>query len=225
MADDALAQRPLARISFGSRPAGWMRILAVLSRYAYGKPERGDNYDYVHFVPALRALGHDVELFDSGERARYESFSALNAALVEHVVSFKPDLIFTVLMHYEIWMETLDLIRARRRRASSTGAPTIVEVRAGVAIFREACRSSCDHRSGVASIAPRRSASTTSMLSQWAASADALQEPLPSAVCRYDVSFVGSLYGDRKRWIEALRTAGIDGAMFRPWFRARCRAG
>ena len=30
-----------------------MKVLCVLSRYAYGKPERGENYDYVHFVAAF----------------------------------------------------------------------------------------------------------------------------------------------------------------------------
>ena len=47
-------------------------------------------------------------------------------------------------------------------------------------------------------------------LSQWAADAAALREPLPAAQCRHAVSFVGSAYGNRPQWIAALRRRGID---------------
>ena len=84
-----------------------MKILCVLSRYAYGKPERGENYDYVHFVAAFERMGHDVDFFDSGDRLLHHDFADLNTALLERVASFRPDVIFCVLMHYEIWFETL----------------------------------------------------------------------------------------------------------------------
>src|SRR3984893_8707795 len=89
-----------------------MKILCVLSRYAYGKPERGENYDYVHFVSAFERLGHEVGFFDSGDRSLHGDFADLNLALLDRVASFRPDLIFCVLMHYEIWFETLALIRS-----------------------------------------------------------------------------------------------------------------
>lgn len=89
-----------------------MKVLCVLSQYAYGRPERGENYDYVHFVPALRELGHEVEVFDSGNRSSYRDFAELNAALLDRVIAFRPEIIFCVLMHYEIWFDTLDAIRS-----------------------------------------------------------------------------------------------------------------
>jgi len=46
-------------------------------------------------------------------------------------------------------------------------------------------------------------------LSQWAAGSGALAEPLPAAACRHAVSFVGSSYGNRPRWIRSLRERGI----------------
>ena len=45
-------------------------------------------------------------------RQLYRDFAELNGALVERVSNWQPDVIFCVLMHYEIWFETLDLIRA-----------------------------------------------------------------------------------------------------------------
>src|SRR3984885_14285027 len=90
-----------------------MKILCVLSRFAYGKPERGENYDYVHFVAAFERMGHEGGYLDSSYRPLHGVCADLNLALLEQVANWRPDVIFCVLMHYEIWFETLDLIRAQ----------------------------------------------------------------------------------------------------------------
>jgi spore maturation protein CgeB len=46
-------------------------------------------------------------------------------------------------------------------------------------------------------------------LTQWAANAEHLYEPLPAAGCRWDVSFVGTAYGNRLKWIASLKDRGI----------------
>jgi spore maturation protein CgeB len=186
-----------------------MKILCVLSRYGYGKPERGENYDYVHFVPAFERLGHEVGFFDSGDRSLHGDFADLNVALLDRVASWRPDVIFCVLMHYEIWFETLDLIR--------TQSPAVV-VNWGTDDswkFAQASRFFAEHVDlhvttdrAVAEVAPSRGLDNV-FLSQWAASTATFAEPCSSQSCRYDVSFVGSLYGYRARWIAALRASGI----------------
>jgi spore maturation protein CgeB len=191
-----------------------MKILCVLSRYAYGKPERGENYDYVHFVPAFERLGHEVGFFDSGDRSLHGDFADLNLALLDRVASFRPDLIFCVLMHYEIWFETLDLIRAQ--------SPAVV-VNWGTDDswkFAQASRFFAEHLDlhvttdrATAEIAPARSLDNV-LLSQWAASTTTSAEPFSSQSCRYDVSFVGSMYGYRAEWIAALRASGIAVSCF-----------
>jgi spore maturation protein CgeB len=191
-----------------------VKILCVLSRYAYGRPERGENYDYVQFLPAWRRLGHEVAFFDSGDRARYPDFAALNLALVETVAAERPDLVFCVLMHYEIWSETLDLIRAASpARVVNWGTDDSWK-------FLQASRFFARHVD--LHVTTDRAAAARAqalglgnvLLSQWAASAADLAEPLPAADCRHDVSFVGSLYGYRGEWIAALRAAGIKVACF-----------
>ena len=191
-----------------------MKILCVLSRYAYGKPERGENYDYVHFVPAFQRMGHEVGFFDSGDRSLHADFADLNRALLERVAGFRPDVIFCVLMHYEIWFETLDLIRA--------GSPALV-VNWGTDDswkFSQASRFFAEHVDlhvttdrAAAEAAPPCGLDNV-FLSQWAASGAALAEPSSSQACRYDVSFVGSMYGYRADWIAALRDSGIAVACF-----------
>lgn len=191
-----------------------MRILCVLSQYAYGKAERGENYDYVHFVPAFARMGHEVEFFDSGDRSRHSDFADLNTALLQRVAEFRPDVIFCVLMHYEIWFETLDLIRAE--------SPALV-INWGTDDswkFAQASQFFANHvdlhvtTDAVAEKTARSRGLANVFLSQWAASGAALREPLPSRECRYDVSFVGSMYGYRAEWISALRQSGISVSCF-----------
>ncbi|SHN82461.1 CgeB family protein [Bradyrhizobium erythrophlei] len=191
-----------------------MKILCVLSRFAYGRSERGENYDYVHFVPTLERLGHEISFFDSGDRSLHADFAALNVALLERVVTFQPDVIFCVLMHYEIWFDTLDLIRAN--------SPALI-VNWGTDDswkFAQASRFFAGHVD--LHVTTDRSADENArswgidnvMLSQWAASETDLGIPRPSAQCGYDVSFVGSMYGYRATWIESLRRAGVSVACF-----------
>jgi spore maturation protein CgeB len=191
-----------------------MKVLCVLSRYAYGKPERGENYDYVHFVPALQRLGHDVELFDSGDRSLYHDFADLNLALLRRAAAWQPDLIFCVLMHYEIWFETLDLIRAN-------GPAVILNWGTDDSWkFAQASRFFSEHvdlhvtTDALAARAASSSGLGNVVLSQWAASSASFAEPCPSRSCHYDVSFVGNMYGYRAAWIEALRDSGVSVTCF-----------
>jgi spore maturation protein CgeB len=90
-----------------------LKILCLFGRHAYGDPARGEGYEHANFMPAFAALGHKVELFDSFDRQQYSDFADLNLRLIEHIRAFQPDVIFCVLMSYEVWLETLDLIRSR----------------------------------------------------------------------------------------------------------------
>ena len=191
-----------------------MKILCALSHYAYGNPERGENYDYVNFLPALRGLGHEIDFFDTGDRTRYRDFADLNAALLARVMEFRPDVMFCVLMHYEVWSDTLDLIRSK--------SPVLI-VNWGTDNswkFRQASRFFAEHVDlhvttdfAAADHAPTLGLPNV-FLSQWAGSAETIAEPYPSQECRYDVSFVGSMYGDRAEWIAALRGNGVAVSCF-----------
>src|SRR6516225_3554866 len=156
-----------------------MKILCVLSRYAYGRPDRGENYDYVHFLPAFEGLGHEIDFFDSGDRSLYRDFADLNVALLDRVADWRPDVIFCVLMAYEIWFETLDLIR--------TKSPVVV-VNWGTDDswkFAQASRFFAGHVDlhvttdrSAAEAAPSQGLQNV-FLSQWATSAVAARQPLP----------------------------------------------
>jgi spore maturation protein CgeB len=187
-----------------------MKILCVFGRHAYGDPARGEGYEYVNFLPALAALGHTVALFDSFDRQAYRDFGDLNVQLIARIQEFQPDIIFCVLMHYEVWFETLDLIR-------NTSPAAVVNWGTDDSWkFWQFSRFLCEHldlhvtTDAVALGAAAKLGIKNVIASQWAASASRLAEPLPSRACSYDVSFVGMAYGSRQAQVQALARRGID---------------
>ena len=191
-----------------------MRILCVFGRHAYGEPSRGEGYEHANFLPALAALGHEVALFDSFDRQGYRDFADLNLQLIEKVRTFRPDIVFSVLMHYEVWFETLDLIR-------STSPAAIVNWGTDNSWkFRQFSRFLCGHvdlhvtTDADALAAAAKLGITNIMGSQWAASSARMGEPLASSACPYDVSFVGMAYGNRRAHVDALARRGIEVACF-----------
>lgn len=191
-----------------------MRILCLFGRHAYGDPVRGEGYEYVNFMPALEALASEIELFDTFDRRAYHDFADLNAQLIQKVITFKPDLIFAVLMHYEVWIETLDLIRAHTRAAIlHWGTDDSWKYDQ---FSRFMARHVDLHATTYETVArrAREDGLENVILSQWAANGDFLHPPLPSENCTYDVSFVGAAYGDRKSWIDGLAQRGIKAHCF-----------
>lgn len=191
-----------------------MKILCVFGRHAYGDPARGEGYEHANFIPALRSLGHDVALFDSFDRSSYADFAELNQRLVETVLRETPDILFCVLMQYEIWVETLDLIRSRTptvvvhwgtddswkfdRFSRFIARHVDLHVTTSLAAGKQAARLGLDNV----------------MASQWAVPAARLLRPMPAASCRYGCSFVGAAYGNRRTLVASLQAAGIEVACF-----------
>lgn len=191
-----------------------MKILCLFGRHAYGDPARGEGYEHANFMPAFAALGHQVELFDSFDRQQYSDFADLNLRLIEHILAFQPDVIFCVLMSYEVWLETLDLIRSRSPAAVvNWGTDDSWK-------FSQFSRYLADHvdlhvTTHAASMSEAEKFGINNiMVSQWAAASSRLAEPLPSRACDYDVSFVGAAYGNRRARVKAMARRGIDVTCF-----------
>lgn len=174
---------------------------------------RGHGYEYSNFLPALRKLGHEVELFDSFSRTHYADFKALNRALLGKVQEFQPDVVFCVLMSYEIWLETLALIHNSGARLINWGTDDSWKYEQFSRFMAPAFDLwvTTSHRAWRRS---QRDGLNNFTLSQWAARSGALAGPRRSIECRYPVSFVGSAYGNRLHWIAELKLRGIDVACF-----------
>lgn len=187
-----------------------MKILLVCGRHAYGDPTRGLGYEYVNFVPALERLGSAVTLFESLDRGHYSDFADMNRELLQTVRTQQPDLLFCVLLGYEVWTETLDLIRgASRALVINWGTDDSWKYES----FARYVASHVDvwaTTSATAAAQAQREGHDNFVLTQWAAGRDFLAEPLPASQCKHTVTFVGSAYGNRKQWVEALGARGID---------------
>lgn len=185
-----------------------MKILCVFGRHNYGDPARGEGYEYCNFIPALRALGHEVHHFESWDRSAHADFTALNTALLDRVDALRPDLVFCVLLGYEVWIETLRTLRAAAVPVLDWGTDDSWKYRQFSRFIAPeiALWASTSHD---AFETARRDGLDNVRLSQWAACGDRTCEPLPSAQCTYDLSFVGSSYGNRGRWVQRLRAHGL----------------
>ncbi|MBP9712360.1 MAG: glycosyltransferase [Sterolibacterium sp.] len=187
-----------------------MKVLCVLGRHNYGRVERGASYEAANFLPALKNIGHEVVLFDSWERECYGDFIELNRAFLATVEREQPDIIFCVLLGYELWLETLELAKqvsgACLINWATDDSWKYEEFSRWVAgafdIYATTYRSALDKA--------QRDGYDHFFLTQWAAPASLLQAPKAAQDCRYPVSFVGAAYGNRLKWVEQLRQRGIE---------------
>ncbi|PIW44357.1 MAG: hypothetical protein COW18_13160 [Zetaproteobacteria bacterium CG12_big_fil_rev_8_21_14_0_65_54_13] len=187
-----------------------MKILCVFGQYNYGDPERGLGYEYSNFIPALKNLGHEVLFFESLNKSKYVDYADMNRQLLQIVEAEKPDLIFCVLMTYEIWLETLQLIR------EGSNAALIHWATDDSWKYEQASRFLAPMFDVHATTYPSAMAKAKKdgldnvVLSQWAADSSRMAPPLNAGQCRYKVSFVGSTYGNRQQWVEDLKQRGIQ---------------
>jgi len=187
-----------------------LKILCIFGEHNYGDPERGLGYEYSNFLPALNNLGHEVLFFESLDKSKYSDYADMNRQLLQVVEAENLDLIFCVLMTYEIWLETLQLIRDgsdaalihwatddswKYEQASRFLAPMFdVHATTYPSAMEKAERDGLDNFA----------------LSQWAADSSRMAPPIPADQCRYQVSFVGSIYGNRQQWADDLKQRGIE---------------
>lgn len=186
-----------------------MKILCVFGRHNYGDPQRGEGYEYSNFLPALRALGHEVEHFESWNRKVWSGFPELNRQLLERVEASRPEVLFCALMGYEVWLETLHMIRDRNVYVVNWGTDDSWKY----AQFSRFVAPAVDLWATTSHEAFRRAQADglgAFRMTQWAASGARTREPMPASACRYLVSFVGSAYGNRRAWIERLAQQGIS---------------
>lgn len=187
-----------------------MKILCAFGRYQYGQKERGTGIEYEAFIPALKKLGHEVRHFDTWDTERYPDYSALNHALMAEARDFRPDILFTVQMDYEIWTETLLELQKMEGLALLTWTTDdsfkFPMVSRYIGPYYDAISTTYSYRMADYKAAGIEGAYCT----QWAANSHWMNPPKPAVECRYPVSFIGAAYGGRAETVEKLKKAGID---------------
>ena len=191
-----------------------MKVLTVFGKYQYGDPSREIGPEYASFIPALMGLGHDVVHFESWDRRCYSNYADLNQALLATVEREQPDIMLVVQLNYEIWLETLQIIKA------AGDVATICWTTDDSWKYREVSRFIGNSYHAVtttyADVLPmyHRDRIRNVLLTQWAANSKNLKEPLAARECQYQVTFVGAAHGDRRRRIAELQEYGIGVSCF-----------
>jgi len=191
-----------------------MKVFCVFGKHQYGDPARGLGIEYAAFLPTLKRLGHQVIHFESWDRSKHRDFAELNRALLGAEARERPGVLLSVQTDIELWLETLALISTRGDVATVSWTTDdswkYKQVPCFIGRYYHAMATTYPsaeaqyHRDGIRNV----------HLTQWAANAELLREPLPAAQCKCPVSFVGAAHGNRVRRVERLRARGIDVACF-----------
>lgn len=186
-----------------------MKILCVFGQYQYGTKSRGVSTEYFSFLPAFQNLGHEVIFFDSWDRTLYNDFIELNTALIETVKKRTPDIIFSVQLGYEIWLETWEHIR------TNFHCKTINWCTDDSWKYKEHSKFIANHFDLMVTTYEEflplyAQQGANAILSGWGCPVQWLKEPKKAQDCKYKVTFVGAAHGDRKEKIKKLKEYGAD---------------
>jgi spore maturation protein CgeB len=141
---------------------------------------------------------------------QFPTYDSLNRHILSEVDRIQPELFFTVQRDCEIWIETLEALRERGDVALATWTTDdsfkFFKVSRFIGHFYDAISTTYDYR-----LADYEAVAIEGVCyTQWAANAHWLAEPKPASECRYQVSFIGTRYGERAAIVDKLRDAGIS---------------
>jgi spore maturation protein CgeB len=190
-----------------------MKILCVFGESQYGDKERGLSTEYFSFIPALKSLGHDVFFFDSWNKDLYNNFVELNESLIQAVEKNNPDIIFSVQLGYEVWIETWDYIRSNFNCKSinwcTDDSWKYIEFSKFLAPHFDLMVTTYKEF-----LPEYEKIKSNAILSAWGVPIQWVKAPQKGINCKYKVSFIGAAHGDRKEKIIKLKEAGIDVSCF-----------
>jgi len=190
-----------------------MKILCVFGKNQYGDAQRGESTESFSFLPALRTLGHDVNIFDSWNKSLHQDYAALNMALVERCQQQRPELLLWVALTVEVWLDTLDYLRSTLDIRVIHWAPDdswkFLQHSRFVAPHVDLCVTTYPEL-----LLSYQQIGTKAIVSGWAIPEHWRGDVVPSSECSYDVSFVGTAQPARQVMVRELRNRGVDVTCF-----------
>lgn len=88
------------------------KVLLACLKYDYGRKERGISIERKAFLPAFKENGCNIIEFWLEDNGYPNDLDALQNNLIKSANSSMPDIIFLVLMNYEIHLSTLDYLKS-----------------------------------------------------------------------------------------------------------------
>lgn len=186
-----------------------LKILLACGKNQYGDQKLGIGTEYAAFLPTFRRLGFMVNHFETWERYINSNFAELNTELISYVKDSKPDILFFIPLHFELWLETLDAIR-------DLGVVTICWTTDDSWKYFVVSKYIGSHFDLITTTYPhilplyRHDLISRVMLTQWAADSSSLNSPLPAKKCVHSVTFIGAAHGNRLERVSNLQKRGIE---------------
>lgn len=88
-----------------------MKILVVCMLHTYGDPKREYSFEYFNFYQVLKAMGHEVELFDYMGEIQAHGKAEMNRRLLERVRDWQPAAAVFSLYTDQFEAETINALR------------------------------------------------------------------------------------------------------------------
>ncbi len=92
-----------------------MKILVVCMLHTYGDPKREYSFEYFNFYQVLKAMGHEVELFDYMGEIQAHGKAEMNRRLLERVRNWQPAAAMFSLYTDQFEAETINALRTHTK--------------------------------------------------------------------------------------------------------------
>ncbi len=199
--------------------AGKPLILYIANRYDYGDPTRGLGYEHQHFYQTFLRCGYSFIYFDYDRIAQRVGIKKMSKMLRELTYQYQPEVLFYFhhrdLINHSYWKEVSRELPIKTaifladdywRHELTRPIWSIFNIVITLDKFAEGKR--------------RKEGFSGVVRSQWAVNHFTYRDL--GLTRRYDVSFIGQVYGDRPKIIKKLRDAGVDVHAFgRGWPRGK----
>jgi spore maturation protein CgeB len=185
-----------------------MRILYAAMKYDYGDPRRGYSFEHYNFFDFFQSAGHEVLYFDFMDLTRTRNREYMNRRLLEIAQAEKPHLMFTVLFTDQFESSVI------RQISDLAGVTTLNWFCDDHWRFDNYSKFWAPHFNWVVTTANsaipkyKELQLRNVIKSQWGCNHLLYQKmDLP---LKYDVTFVGQPYGNRRQMVHALRDRGVS---------------
>jgi len=183
-----------------------IKIICALPKYSFGVQDRDYSTEYQSFYPEIKKKFENTLFFNTLDKG--VSIEKMNKNFLDLCLKFKPDFIFMSLANYEIYIETIVLIKKKIK--------TILLNWCSDDSWRFEEHSKLYGRFFDYSITTDKNAfvkyrlnKINALLSNWGCPDKWLNKPKKSYNCKYDVTFIGSSYMGRDKIVKKLLNDGF----------------
>jgi spore maturation protein CgeB len=181
-----------------------LKILCLLPVYNYNDKSRGHTAEYSLIYRSLKKKYNRTNLIDSSSYSKIED---LNKDVLKKVKKINPDILFTCVYSYEIYLETLFEIKKNEHcKIINWSSDDSWRYNQHTSLLLEGfdIAVTSHWKSHL-----KNKKKINSIYTSWGCPDHWKEKILDSKKCKYDVSFIGNSYMDRKEYIYFLKNNGI----------------